>query len=140
MNWRKKSKLEDRYGTKDISSRTVKKSLSEANIQYQNIIKSFGVDGFKDITSVYTEDLEKRFNKNPRYLILHNDHLWGAFIHYCVIDVYKLLSIQESTLKENIYILNFINDGLCVSERNVFEVKSFCEKNELWDKLICLEF
>ena len=146
MNWRKKSKLEDRYGTKDISSRAVKKSIPKASIQYQNIVKIIDVHGFKDITSVYTEDLQKRFNGHPRYLILHN-RPWDKFIQYCVIDVYKLLSIRESDFSAftssegKIYLLDFINNNkLVVSERNVFEIKSFCEKNELWDKLICLEF
>jgi hypothetical protein len=143
MNWRKKSKLEDRYGTKDISSRTVKKSLSRINIQYQNIIKTIDVHGFEDITSVYTGDLQKRFNGHPRYLIL-DIHLFDHFVqYYYAIDVYKLLRVRETDIASSegkVYFLNFINDSLCVSERNVFEVKSFCEKNELWDKLICLEF
>ena len=64
MNWRKKSKLEDRYGTKDISSRAFKKSVSETNIQYQNIIKDIDVNGAGDITSVYTGDLQKRLERS----------------------------------------------------------------------------
>ena len=146
MNWRKKSKLEDRYGKKDIFSRTVKKSLSKTNIQYQNIIKIIDVQGFYDITSAYTEDLQKRFNGHPRYLILQS-RLWNESVQHYVIDIYKLLSIRESDFtaftssEGKIYLLDFINNNrLVVSERCILEVKSFCEKNELWDKLICLEF
>ena len=145
MNWRKKSKLEDRYGAKDISSKTVKKSISEINIQYQNIIKNINAQGFRDVTSVYTEDLQKRFNGHPRYLIL-NIHLFVS-VQYYAIDIYKLLGIQKTDFAfasfdgEKIFILDFINNNrLAVSERNVFELKSFCEKSELWNKLIYLEF
>ena len=140
MNWRKKSKLEDRYGTKDISSRTVKKSISKASIHYQNIIKNIDVQGFEDITSVYSEDLQKRFNMHPKYLIL-NIHLLGS-VHYYVIDVYMLLGIREAGFVSfKIYYLEFINNNrLSISEGNILDIKSFCEKNELWDRLICLEF
>jgi hypothetical protein len=146
MNWRKKSKLEDRYGTKDIFSRTVKKSISRIGIEYQNIIKIVDEYGFKDITSVYTKDLQKRFNENPRYLILHTNLFSSSAQHYAI-DAYKLLSVKETDFtsyvssEEKVYILDFINNNrLAISKRNIFEIKSFCEKNELWDKLICLEF